>query len=183
MLEERQRFDELRERVRASRRATSAPLLVFGVTVVIFAGYDGLSDYSFVPLPLFYVLCSVVALLALACIDRFRRRRTGVGAGRLSYGRTAAILLGVIVVGNLLWFYPFARQLLWPASVLTFMALWQRNKSLALRSGIIGTVMILGWLASQPLPFDWLLPAVMAGGGLALVVTGLVERARERTIE
>jgi hypothetical protein len=74
-------------------------------------------------------------------------------------------------------------MLLWPATVLTVLALRQRNRPLAVRAGIIGSVMILGWFVSRPVTVEWFNPVVRAGCGMALLVLGLVVRAGERTIE
>lgn len=182
-LDEQTELDQLRQRVRASRWATSGPLLVFGLTTMAFAGYlVAVNYYYFVPAPLFWPLCSLLALLVLWGIDRIRRDRTGVGAGRLPYGKVAAALIVVVVAGNLVWFYPLVKMLLWPATVLMIMALRQRNKPLALRSGIIGGVMIVGWFAGSVVTADWYDALIMGCGGLALTVAGLVERWRERKI-
>jgi hypothetical protein len=182
-IDERREFDRLRLRVRASRRATSEPLLIFGGATVLFAVYLATVAYYFVPAPLYWPLCSLVALLTLWGINRVRRGRVGVGEGRLTYGKAAAVLLGVIVVGNVIWFLPLAKMLLWPATVLTIVALRQRNKPLAVRSGIIGGAMIVGWFVEALVPIEWFPAVMMGGGGLALIVAGLVERARERRIE
>ncbi|MFC7531988.1 hypothetical protein [Actinoplanes sp. GCM10030250] len=181
-LDEHRELNRLRLRVRASRWATSGPLLVFGVTTMVFAGYLAAVHYYFVPAPLFWPLCSLLALLVLWGIDRIRRGRTGVGEGRLSYGKTAAVLLAVIVAGNLIWFYPLTKMLLWPGTVLTIMALRQRNKPLARRSGIIGGLMIAGWFAGSLVTADWYDPLMMGCGGLAMTAAGAVERQRERKI-
>jgi hypothetical protein len=47
--DERHELDLLRDRVRATRRATSGPLLAFGVAISVFAIYDGTVNYAFVP--------------------------------------------------------------------------------------------------------------------------------------
>ncbi|MEV0897094.1 hypothetical protein [Actinoplanes sp. NPDC049802] len=181
-LDEQKELDQLRLRVRASRWATSGPLLIFGLMTMAFAGYLATVNYYFVPAPLFWPLCSLLALLALWSGDRIRRDRTGVGEGRLPYGKAALVLLAVIAAGNLVWFYPLMKMLLWPATILTIMALGQRNKSLALRSGIIAGVMIGGWFAGSAVTADWYDPLLMGCGGLALTVLGFAERQRERKI-
>ncbi|GAA2709964.1 hypothetical protein [Actinoplanes palleronii] len=180
--DERRELDQLRDRVRATRRATSGPLLVFGVAITVFAVYDGTVSYAFVPLPLYWPLCTLVALLALTGMDRMRRGRTGVGAGPFSYGKAAVLLAAVVLAGSTVWFFPFTKLLLWPATVLTVLAVRQGNRPLAVRSGIIGTVMIAGWAFDGPVPGGWLHPFVMGAGGVALIVLGLVWRGRERTI-
>ena len=179
---EQEDLNQLRRRVRAARRATSAPMLVFGVATLFFAGYEGAVHYYFVPAPLYWPLCSLIALLVLAGIDVVRRRRTGVGSGRITYSRAAAVLLAAVVVGNVVWLFPFAEMLLWPTSVLTVLALWQRNNPLAIRSGIIATMAIAGWFIRLLVTADWFQPLVMATAGAALTLWGLIARAHERSI-
>jgi hypothetical protein len=67
--------------------------------------------------------------------------------------------------------------------VLTILALRQGNRPLAVRSGIIGAVMIAGWAFGGPVPGGWLHPFVMGASGVALILLGLVWREREKTIE
>jgi hypothetical protein len=179
---ERQELELLRQRVRASRRATSAPLLVFGVAMLAFACYEGLVRYAFVPRPLFWPMCSLVSLLVLAGVDRVRRR-AGVGAGRLSYGKATSVLVGVLLAGNLLWIFPFVGMLLWPGTVLTVLALRQRNHPLARRAGIIGGVMIVGWFLSGLVTAEWFNPVLRGGCGAAMLVLGLAAWVRERAAE
>jgi hypothetical protein len=182
-LDERQELDQLRQRVRAARWATSAPMLVVGGAMLVFAGYQGAVDYYFVPAPLYWPLCGLLALLALWGIDRVRRGRTGVGDGRLPYGKAAAVLVAVVIIGNVAWFLPILRMLLWPTTVLPILGLRQRNNRLAIRSGIIGGLMIVGWFVDTLALDGYYQPLIMGGGGLALTLWGLVERARERSIE
>ena len=52
-------------------------------------------------------------------------------------------LFVMLVAGNLLWFLPVLRMLLWPATVLTVLAVWQHNRRLAWWSGIIGGLWFL----------------------------------------
>jgi hypothetical protein len=176
-------LDRLRMRVRAARRAGSIPMLVFGLTTLVFAAYDGLVGYHFVPMPLYWPLCSLTALLLLWPIERIRSRRSGIGEGRFTYRRAAAVLVTVLVAGNLLWFLPFLRMLLWPASVLTILALWQRNRRLAWWSGVIGGMMIVNWFADLFLLSGHYQPIYMGAGGMALVLAGLVERDHERRVD
>ena len=91
-------------------------------------------------------------------------------------------MVAVVVAGNLIWFYPLTKMLLWPGTVLTIMALRQGNKPLARRSGIIGGMMIAGWFAGSLVTADWYEPLIMGCGGIALTAMGVVERQRERTI-
>jgi hypothetical protein len=181
-VDEQQELDELRGRVRAVRRATSAPLLVFGLATLVLAGYQGAVNYSFVPGPLEWPLCSLLALLILWIVDRVRRGRTGVGEGRLSYGRVGIVLAVVVIAGNVVWLLPFARMLLWPTTVLPLMALRQGNRRLAALSGVVGVLMIAGWVVDLLALDEFHQPLIMGGGGLALVVCGLAERVRERSI-
>jgi hypothetical protein len=176
-------LDRLRMRVRAARRAGSIPLLVFGLTTLVFATYDGLVSYYFVPAPLYWPLASLVALLVLWPIERFRLRRSGVGEGRFTYRRAAAVLVTVLVAGNLLWFLPILRMLLWPATVLTILALWQHHRRLAWWSGIIGGMMIVNWFADLLLLSGNHQPIYMGAGGVGLALAGLVERNRERGLD
>lgn len=138
-------LDGLRLRVRAERWGTSGPLLGFGGVTVGFAGCLGAVSYRFVPRPLFWPLCSLVSLMVLWVADRSRRGRSGVGSGRVPYRQSVVDLLGVVVVGNLVWFVPLVKMLLWPGTVLTIMALAQRNTALAWRGAVFGVLMIVGW--------------------------------------
>ena len=188
----------LRERVRAARWGSSAPMLVFGTLTLVFAGYQAFVAYYYWPMPAHWPLCSLIALIVLWLTGRARARRSGVGEGRRSYGKAAAVLAGVIVAGNVAWLLPFGRMLLWPASVLTLLALWQRNPRLARWSGGVAVAMIAGWwvdvllLGDVPEAVHRLLGIEVAGhfaqalhmaaGGAVLVVAGLVERVRERRL-
>ncbi|MEU4623914.1 hypothetical protein AB0G04_28560 [Actinoplanes sp. NPDC023801] len=176
-------LDRLRMRVRAARRAGSAPMLVFGLTTLAFAVYDGLVGYHFVPMPLFWPLCSLTALLLLWPIARWRSRRSGVGEGRFTYRLAAAGLVTLLVAGNLLWFLPVLRMLLWPATVLTVLAVWQHNRRLAWWSGIIGGMMIMNWFADLFLLSGHYEPFYMGAGGVGLALAGLVERNHERSLD
>ena len=175
-------LDRLRTRVRAGRRAGSAPMLVFGVAMLVFASYDGLVIFMFVPSPLYWPLCGLVALLTLWLIDRVRMRHSGVGEGRLSYRRAAAALVLGVLAGNMLWFVPIVRSLLWPASILTIVALWQGNRRLAWWSGIIGGVVIANWFVDTLLLSSYHQPLYMGAAGVALALGGLAERSRERSM-
>jgi hypothetical protein len=176
-------LDRLRTRVRAARRAGSAPMLVFGVAMLIFATYQGLVRFMFVPAPLYWPLCALAALLTLWLIERVRLRHSGVGEGRLSYRRAAAALVLAAVAGNMLLFLPGVRMLLWPATVLTVLALWQGNRRLAWWSGIIGAVVIANWFADALLLDSGHQPLYMGAAGAALVLGGMSERSRERSLE
>jgi hypothetical protein len=181
-LDEKQELDRLRLRVRASRRATSAPMLVFGVATLLFAGYQVAFHFSFVPAPLYWPLCGLLALAVLVVIDVVRRGRTGVGPGRMTYTRAAVVLLVAVVAGNVIWLFPFAQMLLWPTSVLTVLALWQRNNPLARRAGIVAALVIAGWFIRLLVTVDGFQTLVMAAGGVVLTLWGLVERSREKAI-
>jgi hypothetical protein len=181
-LDEREELDQLRRRVRAARRATSAPMLVFGLLTLVFAGYRSAVHYSYIPGPLHWTVCSLLALIVLAVLDGVRRARTGVGPGRITYRKAAGALLAAVIVGNVVWLLPFVQMLLWPGPVLTLLALWQRNTALAVRAGLVTALMVGGWFLRLLVDAPWSQPLVMAAGGVTLVLWGLVVRSQERTI-
>jgi hypothetical protein len=181
-LDEREELDQLRRRVRAARRATSAPMLVFGLVTLLFAGYRSAIPYSYIPGPLHWTVCSLLALIVLAGLDVLRRARTGVGPGRIPYRKAAGALLAAVVIGNVVWLLPFVQMLLWPGPVLTMLALWQRNNQLAVRAGLVTAVMVGGWFLRLLVDDAWPQLFCMAAGGVVLVLWGLVARSQERTI-
>lgn len=187
-------LERLRARVRADRRATSDPLLVFGALVVVFAVagpvLGGLGAGSrHLSLLVFWPVLTFFALLALWLGSRRRAARDGVGEGSPSYRTVTAgyvvsqvvivvVLIPVLFVGVFL-------PLVWPGAVLAAIGAWQRNRTLVLL-GV--TTAVAGGLESLvvlrlglPPEWAWLQSVFYAVAGLALVVAGLVVRRRERS--
>lgn len=185
---ERQEFTRLRRRVRASRRATSVPLLTFGLVTLASATYLEVVRYLPVPHPLYWPITSLVTLLLLWGLDRRRAVRTGVGEGPRSVARMAAalaagsvVVAAVAVSGSLL--NPFLQILCWPTSVLLAVAVRQRNRTLTAWSGGVAALVLLGWTVDLFIPSVTTWPAPLAAGALLLVAGGLVQRADERSVE
>jgi hypothetical protein len=184
----------LRSRVRADRRGTSAPLVVFGGAVVVFA-VGGLLAGALPAagrhtlLLLFWPVLTVAALLVLRRNARRRADRTGVGEGRFSYGRlTVGYVVGLLVLVLLVpvLFLGVFAPMVWPAVMLAVIAALQRNRRLgALAAGLaVGGVAELWYVVAHSggAP-DWLWAqsVVYVLAGLAVAVVGLLIRRRERT--
>src|SRR5262245_23515141 len=129
-----QDLERLRAQVRADRRATSAPLLVFGGLVVGYAvagpllgGMGGGVRHP--GLLVFWPVLSVIALLGLWMGSRRRAVRDGVGEGRPSYRTVTAgyVVAQVVIVVMFIpvLFVGVFLPLVWPAAVLTAIGTWQ----------------------------------------------------------
>jgi hypothetical protein len=188
-------LDRLRARVRGDQRITSAPMLVFGALIVLYALLGGLAAGQLgaggrhSTLLFFWPLATIAGLVALWRWERRRAARLGVGAGRHSY-RTATkgylVALAVIVVLGLpILFVGVFTPMIWPAAVLATLAGWHRDRVLGIWAGAIG---VLGGAASFALLAQadvserwwWLQASVWAALGLALIVGGRVIGRGER---
>jgi hypothetical protein len=193
-----QDLGRLRARVRADRRATSGPLLVFGGLVVGYAAVgpvlgDAGTGGRHLGLLVFWPVLTVGALLGLWWGSRRRAVRDGVGEGRPSY-RTLTVGYVVAQVAIVVVFVPVLfvgvfLPLVWPGAVLAAIGVWQRNRVLALLGAATGVV---GGLESAffvvvvvrhdvPEAWAWVQSLVYALAGLALLGAGVVARRRERS--
>jgi hypothetical protein len=184
-------LEQLRERVRADRRATSAPLLIFGLVTVAFAATGWLWG-NYVPAPLYWPLAGVVALVMLWCHGRLWAVRHGVGQGRQSLPVIAALIVAVSVLFFTAWWFVAFRPLLWPTAVLLAVAVRQHNQILARWAGGAAVVTTVIWLYSAFAPgrdathgslgleYGFVLPVLLGAAGLILAVAGVVLRGRER---
>jgi hypothetical protein len=186
---DRREFAELRRRVRASQRATSAPLLTFGLMVLAFAAYamsflDKPVHYMPLPSPLYWPVCSLIALLLLWGMDRLRSGRTGVGESPRSYARVTVALVAtaVAVVFVSSWLFFPARLLLWPPTVLLAVAVGQRNKTLTVWAGVICGLVVAGSIVDLLVRSTLTSSSILGIGGLSLLAAGIFERIRERRI-
>jgi uncharacterized membrane protein YccC len=114
--------ERLRRRARADRRATSAPLLVFGVLSL---AYPSVSD------GLFWMAAGPLGFLVLAVIYRHRAVATGVGSGR---GVTA------VVTGVLLLTFCLSPLALAPTAATAL--------GLLVLAAVQGNRVLLGWAAA-----------------------------------
>lgn len=188
----------LRGQVRADRRATSAPLLVFGGLVVGYAvagpflGTLG-AGARHSALLVFWPVLTLFAMIGLWVESRRRAVRDGVGEGRPSYrtmtwGYVVAQVVIVVVLIPVL-FVGVVLPLVWPAAVLTAIGAWQRNRLLSLLGvatgvvGVAGSLLVVSTVAHQgvPLGWAWAQSVVYALAGVALVMAGVVIRRREQS--
>jgi hypothetical protein len=180
----------LRARVRADRRATSAPLLMFGVVTLAFAAGDNIWG-RYVPAPLYWPLATAAALLGMWIYTRQRAVRHGVGEGRWSYAKLTGVFLVAVAVVISSW-YMILRPLLWPMTALLVVALYQRNRVLAACSAGLVATAAPAWVylvrssdgtganSALGLGYEWTETAVFAAAGAALLVMGVIFRVRER---
>jgi|tagenome__1003787_1003787.scaffolds.fasta_scaffold20826958_3 hypothetical protein len=187
-------LERLRSRVRADRRATSAPPIAFGVLVIVyaivsqFAGALGPAGRHVTVLT-FWPVVTAATLLGLWWWSRRRTQREGVGEGRTSYRTMTAGYLGALLVTVLLaipvLFIGVAVPLVWPGAVLIAIGAWQRNRNLSrLGMGLVLVAVLEAVLAAflrgSP-PWSWIVSVAYALAGLALLAAGLVIRGHERT--
>ena len=179
--------DDVRQRARGDRRATSVPLLVFGgltlVDALLRAGSDPFRNYALV------LLAPVgFALVALY----YRRRELGTGVGRRSRAYAIAALVTLVAV-------PFMVLLGAPVLVgigLLVIAVQQRNRYLGVWAVVYGVVGSLEALyvfsnrlyeANEALGlnsgtsgyFSWSSSLVFGALGVVLVGAGLYARRKE----
>ena len=182
-----QGLEELKQRARNDRRATSLPLLTFGVITAIGAvvAPDAISNLGLS----YWLLTAPVGFGFLAWRQRRRAVATGIGGGREPYGWFALgfPLLFFVPFGILLLFVPLVAI----AAGLGFVAHGQRNWYLGICAavfGIVGTLEMpflfisnrlydladaVGFHKAESGYFDWstqltigLLAAFLLGAGL-----------------
>jgi hypothetical protein len=188
-----QELHQLRVRVRGAQRLVSAPLLTFGVLVTVYplvAALGGLlgagGSHSLVLA--YWPLATAAGLAILWLLARRRAIRDGVGEGSHDYGtatRTYLVVLLVIVVGFIpALFIGVFMPLVWPALVLTALAVWQHSNQLytwAAAVGITGGITTIMLAATSQTPdYAWLWYLVHAAVGLVMIVGGLLIRRREQ---
>ena len=200
----------LRQQARADRRATSAPLIAFGLLTVLDAGAQGLANPT---QALLLIFLGPAGFVLLARYYRRRELATGVGTRSDSYVRAGLVSLGVILMLPFLALLPFMLgQTYVPTLVfgpfglyglvgvsLLVLALNQRNAYLgawALLYGIVGcleglslvsnelyaTAYRLGLFRSSDGYFPWGSSIVYAAMGLAMTGVGLYVRRGERGV-
>ncbi|WP_033344334.1 hypothetical protein [Catenuloplanes japonicus] len=182
---------QLRARVRGAQRIVSAPLLTFGVLVLIYplvallAGLLGAGGNHLVVLA-YWPLATAAGLVTLWLAARRRTLRDGVGEGTHDYGtatRTYLVVLVIMLVGFIpALFIGVFMPLVWPALVLIALAVWQRSNPLytwAAAIGITGGVTTVLLAASSPEGNGWFWLPIHAAVGLAMIIGGLVIRRRE----
>lgn len=189
-------LDRLRARVRADQRATSAPLVVFGALIGVYAVADGplagllAAGGRHVALLAYWPIATAVGLVVLWWAARRRTRHAGVGEGPRTYRHATrryliALLLIVVLFLPVLFVGVFA-PLVWPAAVLAALGAWQRNKQLgrwAAATGVLGgTFAILAVAGSSggDAGWWWLVSVGYGLFGVAVLLGGLLVRRRER---
>lgn len=188
-------LDRLRARVRADQRATSAPMLAFGILIVAYVAIGGLGASRLdagghhLTVLLYWPLATMAGLVTLWWSERRRAGHDGVGEGRRTYRSATRAYLVALVLSIVLFlpvlFIGVFTPIIWPAAVLASVAIWQRNRLLgawAAGIGVVGGVTSVYVLTNQGLgsAWWWLQPAVYIALGLALVIGGLVIARRER---
>lgn len=189
-------LDRLRARVRADQRATSAPLVVFGVLILLYPVLDGpltgplAAGGRHVALLAYWPVATAVGLVALWFAARHRARRDGVGAGRRDYGHATrryliALLLIVLLMLPVLFVGVFA-PLVWPAAVLAALAWWRHDTQLgrwAAVTGVLGgTAAVLAVAAAGTADAGWLWLVWVGQGLLGLAMIGGAALARRREL-
>lgn len=174
-------MEAVRRQVRADRRATSLPLLVFGALIVFDAVARALSN------PFRSVLWALLAPVGLALVAWLHRRRevrTGVGTDARSYRMAALAVLGALVVLPFLVVIGLGPAV--AAAGLLGVAVHQGNRYLAGWAVLYGVVAVLEGFAvfSNRLYdifgyFSWSSSLVLGLLGLALVGAGLHARRAE----
>ncbi|MBQ1072183.1 hypothetical protein KBX06_03235 [Micromonospora sp. C31] len=186
-------FRVLRGRVRADRRGTSTPLLVFGLVTAVFALSDNVWG-RYVPAPFYWPMATLVALIALGLLSWRLALRTGVGEGRRSYGRLAVLYLAGMLLIASSWWFAGMRPLLWPVTALFVIGILQRDRALTVWSGVAAALSLLAWLYLLLAPgtdvthsviglgYEWTETLIFAGTGVVLIVGGALLRRRERLV-
>jgi hypothetical protein len=126
--------ERLRRLSEADRRASSVPLVVFGVLTIISAPLvsDGLTVWSF----FYWLIAGPAGFLLIAAWFRRRRLRYGIGSGKGSYLKTGLVLLISFVLVPFLWIIPFVTI----AIALFVIAVRQRNTYLAVCAVAFGVL-------------------------------------------
>ena len=170
---------ELQAQARADRgNPASVPLIVFGLLTLVSAP---LRMAGFPLAALFWIAAGPIGLWAVAVWNRRRRVRTGVGAGRTSYGWAGLALLGLLVFLPLVWITPEAAV----AAVLLYIAWRERSLYLgvcAVAFGVLGGLedfVVFSNLLGKIYYVSWWSSAVYATLGCLLVLAGLVAGWRE----
>ncbi|BCJ29951.1 hypothetical protein [Actinocatenispora sera] len=183
----------LRARVRADQRATSAPLVVFGVLILLYPVLDGpltgqlAAGGRHLALLAYWPITTAVGLGALWLAARRRARRDGVGEGRRTYRHATrryliALLLVVLLFLPVLFVGVFA-PLVWPAAVLAALGWWQHDAQLgrwAAVTGVLGGTAAI--LAVATAGSGWLWLAWLGDGLLGMAMIGGAALARRREL-
>ncbi|MFI5960381.1 hypothetical protein [Cryptosporangium sp. NPDC051539] len=185
-------LEELRERVRSDRRTVTAPLMVFGVLVLVHFGLVLLAGAAGAPVrhSLALVYWPVAGAVGLFVLWRHAHRvaeRTGVGEGPRSY---RPIAIGYLVSLPLLallfipaFFAGIWAPLVWPAAILAAVGVRQRNttlKKVAKWLAFLGAVQLLLVLVAAAVGDAAVWAAIGLGplAGLALVGAAVVRTRR-----
>ncbi|MEU6084628.1 hypothetical protein [Streptomyces sp. NPDC047108] len=188
--------EELRQRARADRRASSVPLITFGVIIMLSA------PFTYVPFGplwrsegLYWWVAVPVGFLAIAFWYRTRRIRTGIGSGRGAY--VVAALASALLLGfGLTWVFG-GGPLGITGLALLILAVVQRNAYLtacAAALAVIGSMEndamitdkandIAVRIVGEPSHGGWLYgvpPLVQVLLGLTVLAAGLVALRNER---
>jgi hypothetical protein len=171
---------ELQARARADRgNPASVPLVVFGL-LTLGSAAPQLGGPPRGTL-LYWMAAGPIGLWVVAMWNRWRRVRSGMGAGRPSYGWAGLALLGSVVFLPLLWIIPEAAV----ASVLLYIAFRQRSLYLgvcALAFGVLAGLedfVVFSNLIGKVYYASWLSAAVYGTLGGLLVLAGLIAAWRE----
>lgn len=185
--------ERLRRMARGERRASSVPLLAFGVLTL---GYVPLAGQLSLLSLVYWSVIAPVGFLLVAWWYRRRLVRVGVGAGDAPYAKTGWILLAAFALVLPLT----AVQLPVIGIALLVLAVRQRNAYLGAFAvlfaviGVLGTFTAtlenllyraaygLGWFQPQSGYFDGAPTIITAAAGLLLLAGGLAAMRRERRL-
>ncbi len=167
----------VRRRARGDRRATSAPLLVFGAITLV----DALLQMASDPFPNYgLVFLGPVGFALVALYYQRSEVRTGVGRPALTYVVAAVVTLLLVPLFVLL-----GAPVLVGLGLLAI-AVGQRNRYLGLWAvvcGVVGGLEAFSVLSNRLYDvwgyFSWSSSVVFGVLGLALVVAGLHARRKE----
>jgi hypothetical protein len=179
-------------RARGDRRASSVPLLAFGLLTIVSAPL--MNTFSLWRL-FYWVIAGPAGLVFIAWYYRRRRIRTGTGSGRGSYARAALLLLGSFVLLIPLLVVPLPAV----AAVLAVLAVRQRNAYLGLCAvcfGLVGALETfgvfdnllykaahrLGWFTPHSGYFNGAPVLIYARVGVLMVGAGLLALQYERRL-